>query len=326
MKERNVGIDILKFLAVIFITNSHMHLLYGKYGMLATGGAIGDALFFFCSGFTLFMKPMERLRDFPNWYKRRINRIYPTVLAIAIVFCTFFGLRHDINWIILHGGGWFVTYIMVYYVFIYLVGLYFREKINWVMALVLLCVMISFYTVNRPFPFNMYGDDRYHVKWFLFFIFMLLGAKVGMMNTARQAQHQWRNLLLALTGVVVFYVIIGLSSRIQKVEFLYVFSVFPLIMITYFIYLWGEGKTAKSIYNNKVGHFIVRFIGGLCLEVYLIQNCLFTDKLNFLFPLNLIIIFIIIVIAAYLVRCLARLISQTFKDAPYDWKKIVSIY
>ena len=45
MKERNIGIDILKFIAALIITNSHMELLYGKYSALATGGAIGDVLF-----------------------------------------------------------------------------------------------------------------------------------------------------------------------------------------------------------------------------------------------------------------------------------------
>lgn len=54
MKERDISIDILKFIAAILITNSHMELLYSKYSFLATGGAIGDVLFFFCSGFTLF--------------------------------------------------------------------------------------------------------------------------------------------------------------------------------------------------------------------------------------------------------------------------------
>lgn len=53
MKQRNIGIDILKCFAVIVITN-YMDILYPKFGALATGGAIGDALFFFCSGFTLF--------------------------------------------------------------------------------------------------------------------------------------------------------------------------------------------------------------------------------------------------------------------------------
>ena len=111
-------------------------LLYGKYSVLATGGTIGDALFLFCSGFTLFMKPMMSIREFPDWYKRRINRIYPTVLAIAVIKCTFFGGHSTINDIILHGGGWFVSCIMIYYVFIFLIGLYLRKHINLIIVLV----------------------------------------------------------------------------------------------------------------------------------------------------------------------------------------------
>lgn len=45
-KERNISIDIMKFLAVLLITNSHMDKLYGNYNIFATGGAIGDVLFF----------------------------------------------------------------------------------------------------------------------------------------------------------------------------------------------------------------------------------------------------------------------------------------
>lgn len=331
MKERNVGIDILKFLAVLLITNSHMALLYGKYSALATGGTLGNVLFFFCSGFTLFLKPFDSVRDFPNWYKHRINRIYPAVLAIAIVRCTFFDAHRDINWIILHGGRWFVTYIMVYYVFIYFIGLYCRKKIIHVMALIAAVTCIWFFSMDRPFPFSMYGDERIYLTWPLYFIFMLFGAKMGMMSQSRSTWlqatgPQWRNLTLGVLSVVAFYVMCGVTERIERVAFLHIFSFIPLLLFIYFIYLWGNGRFVRSIYNGKVGNFVIRFVGGLCLEVYLIQNSLLTDKLNFLFPLNILIFFVIVVIAAYLLRCLARLISQTFKDSPYDWKKMVSKY
>lgn len=81
LEGRDGSIDILKFLAVILITNSHMATLYpAPFTQLATGGAIGDALFFFCSGFTI---SFSRGGNFFNWYKRRINRIFPTLFAIA---------------------------------------------------------------------------------------------------------------------------------------------------------------------------------------------------------------------------------------------------
>ena len=86
VKHIDISIDIVKFLAVFLIINSHADIMYAKYASLATGGAIGDALFLFCSGYTLFWSGTKR---FDNWYKRRISRIYPSVIAclgIAIIF------------------------------------------------------------------------------------------------------------------------------------------------------------------------------------------------------------------------------------------------
>lgn len=101
MKQRDISIDILKFFAALIITNSHMGLLYGKFSMLATGGAIGDVLFFFASGFTLFMGRMGR---FDNWYKRRVNRIYPTIFAWAILAALVFDYQNDMKYTVIHGG------------------------------------------------------------------------------------------------------------------------------------------------------------------------------------------------------------------------------
>lgn len=93
-KGKNKGIILLKFIAAFLITYSHMGILFPKYGSLVTGGAIGDGLFFFCSGFTLFM---GRQDGFPNWYKRRINRIYPTIIMWALVSAVIFNWNWQIT-------------------------------------------------------------------------------------------------------------------------------------------------------------------------------------------------------------------------------------
>lgn len=54
VKERDFAIDVVKFLAVLLIINSHADVMYPHLKILATGGAIGDCLFLFCSGFTIF--------------------------------------------------------------------------------------------------------------------------------------------------------------------------------------------------------------------------------------------------------------------------------
>lgn len=118
VKKRDVSVDILKFFAVILITNSHMAHLYVKFSALATGGAIGDVFFFFCSGFTLFLSKQRR---FDNYYKRRINRIYPTVFMWALLASVLFNNKDNMQEIIIWGGGWFVTCIMIYYVVLYFI-------------------------------------------------------------------------------------------------------------------------------------------------------------------------------------------------------------
>lgn len=180
MKERNIGIDILKFFAALLITNSHMELLYGKYSVFATGGAIGDVLFFFSSGFTLFLGRMGR---FDNWYKRRINRIYPTVFAWAILSAFFFNQHQSMDYTIIHGGGWFVTCIMIYYVVLYFIQRFLLHHLKCIFGIVTLICIVWYFIIDRPADYNMYGATYF--KWGHYFLFMLLGAMMGI------SQKQW---------------------------------------------------------------------------------------------------------------------------------------
>lgn len=81
IKERDFSIDILKFLAVFFIINSHMDTLYTNYKMLATGGSIGDTLFLFCSGYTLLLN--KNSMRFDNWYKKN-NQDIPFCHSVRV--------------------------------------------------------------------------------------------------------------------------------------------------------------------------------------------------------------------------------------------------
>lgn len=321
MKERNISIDLLKCFAALLITNSHMQLLYGNYSFLATGGCIGDVLFFFCSGFTLFLKPMEGIKQFPDWYKRRINRIYPTLLAVAILGCLFFEVHWDMIDIVLARRYWFVSCIMLYYVAIFFVGSYFKNRIFIISVLVALGTAVWFYYVYQTPGFSMYGG--HYIRWLLFFVFMLLGAKMGTMANKIKSKPI-TDFCFLLLSIAAFYALFIGGMRLKNLAVIQYFSFLPLLSAMYYFYKVGASRWAERLYKSKTGNFFIRFIGGLCLEIYMVQRFLFTDKMNSIFPLNIIIMFIIIFIVAYLTRCLARFISQTFKDSPYEWKKIVS--
>ena len=319
MKERNIGIDILKFFAALLITNSHMELLYGKYSEFATGGAIGDVLFFFCSGFTLFLGRMGR---FDNWYKRRINRIYPTVFAWAILSAFFFNQHQSMDYTIIHGGGWFVTCIMIYYVVLYFIQRFLLHHLKWVFGIVTLICIAWYFIMNRPENYNMYGNTYF--KWGHYFLFMLLGAMMGI------SQKQWNfnvktDFIKLIVSTFVYYAILFAGRKYPLFSELQIISLIPLLFIVYYFYKVCSSDTLKKWYTNKYIGWGIKFIGSLCLEIYLVQGTLFTDKMNHIFPINGLIMFCIIFVVAYLLRCVARIFSQTFKDGEYDWKAVFKL-
>lgn len=320
VKQRDISIDVLKFFAVLLITNSHMELLYGKYSMMATGGAIGDVLFFFCSGYTLFL---GRERRFDNYYKRRINRIYPTVIMWALLSSAFFNRHSDMINTIVNGGGWFVTCIMIYYVILHLIRKFAIDHLLMVLGVTLLVSLGWYLVIDIPDDFNMYGATYF--KWCHYFSFMLLGAILGVQKCIGKVSFLKDSLLL-IGCVVLFYSILLLGRKVPLIHDLQVVSLAPLMGVTFYFYKMCNSDQLKTLYQSKWIGPVMKTISGLCLEVYLVQSVLFTDRFNSWFPFNIFIMFVVILIVAYILRCLARWFLQTFREGDYEWKIIFKLY
>ena len=93
ISQRN-DTNFLRALAIILIINSHMDLFYPvKY--LATGGMIGNSIFFMLSSIGLYLSWQKNPQyNFNVWFLRRIRRIYPSVwitiiaISLPILICT----------------------------------------------------------------------------------------------------------------------------------------------------------------------------------------------------------------------------------------------
>ena len=80
----------------------------------------------------------------------------------------------------------------------------------------------------------------------------------------------------------------------------------------------------KILQMNYVGK-LIRFIAALTLEIYLVGFVLCITSLNDIFPFNIIIVFGIIVMVAYVVKVISNFVIQTFDKDPYNWKQMVVI-
>lgn len=232
---RDESIDLLKILAVFLVLNSHMGMCYEKFSFLATGGAIGDALFFFVSGFTLFLGGNYR---FDNWYKRRIFRIYPTVLAVGIISCLFLGNEDSFLDVLTAKRYWFVRCIFLYYALLYPVKCCVKN------AYVLFAVLSAVFFVGFFFLYDheseglFWGSNSYF-RWFYFFLITLQGAVIG-----RNDRVVFKKIHLAWLAISVFgwYGLCYLFSA-SKLQIL---SAVPMFGITYFLYSFANSFFVKK--------------------------------------------------------------------------------
>ncbi|MBQ9636510.1 MAG: acyltransferase family protein [Prevotella sp.] len=144
VKERDVAVDWVKFFAVFIIINSHADKMYPHFQILATGGAVGDCLFLFCSGFTLFL---GQKTDFGTYYKRRISRIYPTVF-MAVIFDHLIRMNYQVS-LCEFMGRVFIRAIMIYYVFLFFIREYAIDRVKTIVGIVALITLIVYFCGSR---------------------------------------------------------------------------------------------------------------------------------------------------------------------------------
>ncbi len=172
--SRNLAIDLMKCAAVLCIFNAHSTMLYPKFQWLSTGGYLGDALFFFCSGFTLLMNNGQSLGRFDTWYKRRLSRMWPSCLAWGIIAYFAFGRIIGVKTALWGEIGWFVHCILIFYAVIWFIGKY---GMHWIKQIFVCSCVISLLTLTA-FQYFELPDGRFWSYPF-FFPVMLLGALMG---------------------------------------------------------------------------------------------------------------------------------------------------
>lgn len=294
-----------------------------SYKELATGGAIGDALFFFCSGFALML---SRGGDFFNWYKRRINRIYPTIFSVAVIsiIC---GSKVDFFELLTCRGRWFLQCIFLFYAVFWFVKRFFKNRL-WIVVL-LDCLIIGIWFILF-WDYNKFilADGTY-LRWPIFFLFMLLGAYLGKgYGQSKNAKSTiCRDLILLFISIAFYYGWQILGSHYDVCNQIHIIIIPALIGVIYFIYRVCSSAEVTLLYLCKYLHKPIYWISALCLEIYLCGGYAFKfgKELIGIFPLNIVITFLIIFAISYVVKVLSNLLSQTFKSEDYDIKKMLTL-
>lgn len=328
LEGKNKAVVLLKFLAALLITYSHMKILFPKYEELVTGGAIGDALFFFCSGFTLFL---GRKSSFANWYGRRVRRIYPSIIMWALLAAVVFSWSWNVTDLLTTPRYWFIPCIMVYYIIFYVIREYLVQHLKAVFY-----VSLALITVMSFFILDMSSSVMYAQVSFMrvyFFIFMLMGAITALDLKKERNERVFgfmsngggKSLMHFVASIVLYY---GCMAVYKLGPFYCQFqmvSLLPLMTAIYYLFAVCSEKKLMKVFDKPFVGNIIYVISSLTLEIYLVQYAVFTDALNGLFPLNLGIAYLMIFAVAYVLKCLSNLFSLVFAGEDINFKSICKL-
>lgn len=98
----------------------------------------------------------------------------------------------------------------------------------------------------------------------------------------------------------------------------------PLLLFLVFIYKLACFNWIRNL--AETNYFKpIRIIAALTFEIYIVQKYIITNYFNALFPFNAIIVFLLILIAAYIVKIATNLFEQTVIGIKWDIKKAVTL-
>lgn len=215
---------------------------------------------------------------------------------------------------------------MIYYAFLWFIRKYAINHLKFVFGIVALISLIV-YIFWFPYKYEvsergMYGISTLY-RWIPYFGFMLLGAYIGL-NRTKLEYNGIGDFIKLMICLVIFYGIQFASMLYRPIAPIQIVTLIPLMGVIVYMYKWCNNSFFHKIYHNKYGYPLIMFVSGLCLESYLIQFAFFTSSMNWLWPLNIVLVMILILICSYIVRCAARLFVQIFRTEDIDWKAIIN--
>lgn len=134
-----------------------------------------------------------------------------------------------------------------------------------------------------------------------------------------------RSFSLFLISIILYYACMAAYKLGPLYCHFQMVSLIPLLYAIYFFFIFCSCKKMTKMFDNVLCGNVVYFISSLTLEIYLVQYALFTDRMNFMFPLNLPVMYLMIFGVAYVLKVLSQVFFQIFSKENVEVKKLFSL-
>ena len=305
-EKRYVLLDFFKAFAALIIINSHFDTLY-PIKALATGGAIGNALFFGISGFLLF--PIKK--DFKEWIFPKLLSLYIPMFPLAIIMILTIkkeslnklGVIGCLIWPTVY---WFIGAIIFFYLLYYLLRNIKNDNQFYIFFAVLIIIYSIYYTFildtsNWVIETSGLENKEGFFKLIYYFAIMMIGKWFRINENKSFIRKKFYICGVIISFISIYFVkwLMDKKSFFYHFQFLNQVSIVFLVIFIFMLFL--SLKDTTFIQNKKLIN-ISNFLGKHTLEMYLTQFIIISYCEKIIFPINIIFAFILIIFTSYILK------------------------
>lgn len=332
-KEINYSICLLKVLAMFLIINSHSDALFpSKLSFFATGGAIGNGLFFLISGY-LFRIKGNLFAQIIN----RIKRLYVPTYIITLLLIILGKIPEErlrvIHLFIWPTEYWFVSSLLVFSIILIISGksdLY-RNRLKFGLFTLLLLlfniiVYIFFVTGKETWiveDFRLPGEIPFKIIY-CFFSFSL---GYYLKNISLSNNYSTKKKVVNLIVSLLFFA--GFKALLKKAVIpmqLQIISQLVTVYVVYWVFVCvmdSEMINAWLTKRKKLSGVLYK-ASTLTLEAYLLQFVIIdiVSQRKMLFPLNYVVSTILIILFAIAFHVLLEVLFHALDRLSFNNRKV----
>lgn len=146
-----------------------------------------------------------------------------------------------------------------------------------------------------------------------------------MSGVKHQELRPLRCFVLFFGNIILYYVCMAVYKLGPIFCHFQMVSLIPLLLAIYFFFMLCSCEKITKVFDKALWGNVVYFISALTLEIYLVQYALFTDRMNFMFPLNIPIMYLMIFGVAYVLKVFSQSFSQIFGKEDITVKKLFKV-
>jgi len=305
-------INLIKAIAACLVVNSHFDGIW-PISALATGGSIGNCLFFASTGFLL----ANIKQKFGPWYLKKLARIYPAIIIVESIGLLFFNANTDI-WgqygvaarYFVCGGYWFLQALVCLYIPYYIVmTTKLKDYLLGVSGVVTLIYFVCYFLFVDK---TVWSIEASRFKWIFYFGIMLIGSWYAL-----QIKQQKKILNCSLAGVitiVMFIAFYGFKFLLDRYPQIMPLQFIEHVILAIFIYalmaMLLQYEAKLKIYHEKIWWKSIKFLSRITLEIYLVMDLVIEHVETFLFPISFYLACGLILVSAFTLHAISKWISD----------------